>query len=59
VGEVGEDEIMEGLNLRLGWLVWRKLLMNRKKLELLATNLLASIVEGNGVFIVAYPRIPI
>jgi len=50
VGEVGEDEIMEGLNLRLGWLVWRKLLMNRKKLELLATNLLASIVEGNGVF---------
>jgi hypothetical protein len=32
LSEVGEEEIPEGLNLRLAWLVWKKILANRKKL---------------------------
>jgi len=34
----------EGINLRLAWLVWKKIVNNRKKLENLATSLLASIL---------------
>jgi len=30
--EVGSDEIPEGMNLRLAWLVWKKVLSNRKRL---------------------------
>lgn len=44
MAEVGEEEIPEGLNMRLAWLVWKKILSNRKKLEHLATSLLASII---------------
>jgi hypothetical protein len=45
MAEVGEDEIPEGISMRLAWLVWKKILVNRKRLENLATGLLSSIIE--------------
>lgn len=45
MAEVGEDEIPEGISMRLAWLVWKKILINRKRLENLATGLISSIIE--------------
>lgn len=49
--EVGEEELVTAsLNLRLAWLVWKKVLANRKKLESVATLLVNQIITNHKYF---------